>query len=227
MICSTFMPRESITSGARMPVEFRAMHPRNLIVAGALGLALVAGIVVALWSQAPREPEAALVLPQPTALPAFALLDQHGSAIDASVFEGQWDLVFFGFTHCPDICPTTLQILATARRQLEERGVQPLPRIVLVSVDPERDTPDIIGPYVDYFGAGNLGITGELAEISKLTSGLGIYFQKQPPNGDAYNVDHSAAVLVVDPDGRFSAIFTGPHTIKDYVRDLPLIMADS
>ena len=128
-----------------MPVEFRDMHPRSLIVAVALGLALLAGILVALWSQAPREPQAALVLPEPTALPAFSLLDQHGSAIDPSVFEGQWDLVIFGFTHCPDICPTTLQILATARRQLEERGVLPLPRIVLVSVDPERDTPDIIG----------------------------------------------------------------------------------
>lgn len=210
-----------------MPVEFRDMHPRNLIVAVALGLALLAGILVALWSQAPREPQAALVLPEPTALPAFSLLDQHGNAIDASVFEGQWDLVFFGFTHCPDICPTTLQILATARRQLEERGVLPLPRIALVSVDPERDTPDIIGRYVDYFGNGNLGITGDLAEIGRLTSGLGIYFQKQAAEGDGYNVDHSAAVLVFDPDGRFSAIFTGPHTVEDYVRDLPIIMAAS
>mgnify|MGYP001825666459 FL=1 len=182
-----------------MPVEFRVMHPRNLIVAIALGLALLAGIVVALWSQAPREPqqpEAALVLPAPTALPAFSLLDQHGSAIDASVFVGQWDLVFFGFTHCPDICPTTLQILATARRQLEERGVLPLPRIVLVSVDPERDTPDIIGRYVDYFGAGNLGITGDLAEIRKLTTSLGIYFQKQPADGCLLYTSDAADDLV-------------------------------
>lgn len=203
------------------------MHPRNLIIAIVLGTALAAGIFVAGQSRAPREPATALVLPRPTDIPAFSLLDQHGDTIDATVFEGQWDLVFFGFTHCPDICPTTLQILATARRTLEEEGVQPLPRIVLVSVDPERDTPEIIGRYVDYFGDGNLGITGDLAEIGQLAAGLGIYFQKQAPVGESYSVDHSAAVIVVDPDGRFSALFTGPHSADDYVRDLPILMAAS
>ena len=208
-----------------MPVEFRRMNPRKLIITAVLGVALAAGIMVALRTQAPQEPLAAMILPERAALPGFSLLDQRGEAIDATVFEGQWDLVFFGFTHCPDICPMTLQILATARRTLEERGVQPLPRIVLVSVDPERDTPDSVGRYVEYFGEGNLGITGDLEEIRRLTSGLGIYFQKQAPEGAGYNVDHSAAVLVVDPDGRFSALFTGPHVVEDYVHDLPILMA--
>ena len=102
--------------------------------------------------------------------------------------------------------------------------MQPLPRIVLVSVDPERDTPEIVGRYVDYFGSGNLGITGDLAGIRQLATGLGIYFQKQAPDGDNYNVDHSAAVLAVDPGGRFSALFTGPHVVEDYVHDLPILM---
>jgi protein SCO1/2 len=203
------------------------MVPRKVIIAFALAAALAAGSFVAWQSRSPQEPETAMVLPEPTALPAFSLLDQRGEAVDATIFKGQWDLVFFGFTHCPDICPTTLQILATARRALEERGVKPLPRIVLVSVDPERDTPEIMGRYVEYFGDGNLGITGDLEEVRKLTSGLGIYFQKQATDGESYNVDHSAAVLVVDPDGRFSALFTGPHVADDYVRDLPILMADS
>jgi protein SCO1/2 len=96
---------------------------------------------------------------------------------------------------------------------------------VLVSVDPERDTPELIGDYVDYFGDDNLGITGSLEELMKLTSGLGIYFEKQPAEGDDYAVDHSAAVLVINPDGGFHALFSGPHLVENYVHDLPLIMA--
>lgn len=200
------------------------MTPRHLLIALGLASALVAGIVVALRSQAPATPLAAMVLPQPDPVPEFSLLDQQGSPIDRSVFAGSWDLVFFGFTHCPDVCPTTLQLLATARNTLAERGQDPLPRIVLVSVDPERDTPDIIGRYVGYFGDGNLGITGSLEEIGRLASGLGIYYQKQAPDGDNYVVDHSTAVLVIDPEGRLSALFGGPHDVDNFVHDLPLIM---
>ena len=202
------------------------MGPRNILFAIVLALALVAGVFVALRSDVPAEPVSALVLPNPDPLPEFSLLDQRGNAIDRSVFAGQWDLVFFGFTHCPDICPTTLQLLATARTALAEQGMDPLPRIVLVSVDPERDTPEIMGQYVDYFGAGNLGITGTLEGISKLAAELGIYFQKQATDGDNYLVDHSGAVLVVDPDGNFSALFSGPHAVDIFVNDLPIIMSE-
>jgi len=198
--------------------------PRHLIIAVALSLALAAGAFVALRVGKPAVTEVALVLAQPTPVPAFSLLDQHGNVIDERIFEGQWDLVFFGFTHCPDICPTTLQVLATARRELAASGFEPLPRIVLVSVDPERDTPDVIDQYVGYFGDGNLGITGSLEEISKLTSGLGIYFRKQAADGDNYGVDHSAAVLLIDPAGGFRALFGTPHASANYVHDLPIII---
>ena len=200
------------------------MNPRQFIIAFALGLALAAGTFVALRMQVPSAPESALVLPAPNPVPEFSLLDQHGTPIDQTVFAGHWNLVFFGFTHCPDICPTTLQVLATARATLLEQGQAPLPRIVLVSVDPERDTPDILQRYVDYFGEGNLGITGTLEEITRLTSGLGIFFEKQPSDGENYVVDHSAAVLVINPDGGFEALFSGPHTVDNYVHDLPIIM---
>jgi protein SCO1/2 len=201
------------------------MKPGSLILALVFAVALAAGVFFALRMQEPAVPVAAFVLPNPEPLPAFALLDQHGSAIDASAFKGQWDLVFFGFTHCPDICPATLQVLATARRELETGKLTPNFRIVLVSVDPERDTPQIMGQYVDYFGDGNLGITGPLEEIRKLTKELGIYFEKQPSDDDNYVVDHSAAVLVIDPAGRFSALFGGPHSVDNYVHDLPIITA--
>ena len=199
---------------------------KRMIIATVVAAALAAGIIVALKMQTPATPRSALLLNPPNPVPEFNLVDQHGAPIDETVFRGQWDLVFFGFTHCPDICPTTLQVLATARTELEKRGQSPLPRIVLVSVDPERDTPEILGQYVDYFGEGNLGITGTLEEITKLTSGLGIYFQKQESDDDNYGVDHSAAVLAIDPDGGFHALFGSPHVVENYVHDLPLVMVE-
>lgn len=203
------------------------MRLRNLFVAIALALTALAGAYVASRTEAPATPLSALVLPAPNPVPEFSLLDQRGESVDQSVFEGQWDLVFFGFTHCPDICPATLQVLAAAKKTLAEDGRQVLPRIVLVSVDPERDTPDILAEYVGYFGEDNLGLTGTLEDIRKLTGGLGIYFEKQPADDDNYVVDHSAAVLVIDPDGGFHSLFSAPHVVDNYVHDLPLLMGGS
>ena len=202
------------------------MGPKNLIFAIVLGGALAAGIFVATQMNKPADLQTAFVLPMPNALPDFSLLDQSGELVNADTFRGQWDLVFFGFTNCPDICPTTLQTLASARRELIDAGVDELPRIVLVSVDPERDTPEILGQYVDYFGDGNLGVTGELEGVSTLTAALGIYFEKAPTKDGNYGVDHSAAVLVINPDGEFSALFSAPHIVANYVHDLPIIMGD-
>jgi protein SCO1/2 len=200
------------------------MRPRNLFVAIALALTVLAGAYVASRTQPPLTPESALILPAPNPVPEFSLLNHRGESVDQNVFEGQWDLVFFGFTHCPDICPTTLQVLATARKTLADGGRQLLPRIVLVSVDPDRDTPEILGKYINYFGDDNLGLTGTLEEIRNLTGGLGIYFEKQPGDGENYAVDHSAAVLVIDPDGGFHSLFSGPHVVDNYVHDLPILM---
>ncbi len=199
------------------------MGPKNIIVAIILAIALATGVFFAIRMNPPAEPATAFVLPAPTPLPDFSLLDQSGAPVTADSFRGHWNLVFFGFTHCPDICPATLQILATATQVLADAGHEPLPRIVLVSVDPERDTPELMGRYVDYFGSGNLGITGDLDELLKLTSALGIYFEKQPGDDENYAVDHSAAVLLVNPDGAFHALFSGPHVVENYVHDLPII----
>ncbi|HNP63721.1 MAG TPA: SCO family protein [Woeseiaceae bacterium] len=201
------------------------MNPRHVLIALLLGGALAAGIFAALKSGTPAEPRSATVLPAGSDLPDFSLLDQRGAPVDADSFRGQWDLVFFGFTHCPDICPTTLQTLANVRRELIESEADVVPRIVLVSVDPERDTPEILDRYVSYFGPDNLGITGDLEQLKRLTSGLGIYFEKVNIVDDSYGVDHSAAVLVVDPDGKFVALFSAPHTLESYLHDLPIIAA--
>jgi protein SCO1/2 len=203
------------------------MRIRNLIVAFILGGAIAAGLGVALsLRDAQGVPNAATIVPAGDALPEFSLLDQEGNAVDRGLFEGQWDLVFFGFTNCPDICPTTLQMLAQVRKRLDAAGVMPVPRIVLVSVDPERDTPEALARYTSAFGENIVGITGDIAEIEKLTRSLGIYFASTEPADDgSYSVDHSAVVLVLNPNGRFRALFSGQHRVEDFVHDLPIILA--
>ena len=200
------------------------MRPRNFLVAFVLGIAIAAGIWVSVSLRGPAaRPNAATILPEPIELPQFSLLDQHGQSIGKDVFAGEWDLVFFGFTNCPDICPLTLQLLSQVKVRLAEAKHEPLPRIVFVSVDPQRDTPAAIDSYISFFGKDYLGITGELDELRKLTSALGIFFEKN--DGDDYVVDHSVVVLVIDPQSRWSALFGGRHRIDDLVHDLPLIMA--
>ena len=200
------------------------MGSKSIIAGIALGVALASGFYVASSLNKPAELQAAFKLPMPADLPEFSLLDQAGNTVDAATFRGQWDLVFFGFTHCPDICPTTLQLLASAKQALADSGAARLPRIVLVSVDPERDTPELMAQYIAYFGSDHLAVTGELAEVRRLTAGLGIYFEKNSTDGEDYGVDHSAAVIVIDREGKFSALFSGPHLVENYLHDLPILM---
>jgi len=204
------------------------MGPRSIFIA----IVAVFGIGMGAWlsyqlAVPPPEPRIATVLPATMSLPEFSLLDQSGQAVTADTFRGQWDLVFFGFTNCPDVCPLTLQVLASARNELAASAQQTLPRIVLVSVDPERDTPELLQAYVDSFGDDILGVTGELTELRKLTKSLGIYFAKAFADDGNYSMDHSAVVLVLNPDGALQALFSTPHEIDNFVHDLPIVMAGS
>ncbi len=218
-----------------MPVEWPARHcrsisnmdSRKLIIAGLAVVTIVTGTWLALWMTAVApKPQTATVLPTPRDLAEFSLLDQNSKPFSRASFGGHWNLVFFGFTHCPDICPLTLQLLANARKQMQDAGQKLPPRIVLVSVDPERDTPEKIGEYVGYFGDGIIGVTGDLAEIRNLTDGLGVFFEKSNDDDGDYSVSHSAVVIVVDPQSKFNALFSAPHDAANFAHDLPIIMAN-
>lgn len=201
------------------------MGPRNIFVAAVAIIAIATGAWLSFKIAAPpARPAYATLLAGSGPLPEFELLDHAGNPIGRDVFAGQWDLVFFGFTHCPDICPLTMQVLSSARQQLAQSDIEPLPRIVLVSVDPERDRPEQLAQYVAYFGSDNLGITGELEQIRTLAGAFGIWFEKSPLGDDNYSVDHSAAVLLIDPAGRYRAVFSAPHEAVHFVHDLPVIM---
>jgi len=202
------------------------MGPRNIFIAAVAVTAIAFGTWLSFkMASPPPVTQVATVFPVAGELPEFSLLDHNGDPVGRDVFQGHWNLVFFGFTHCPDICPLTLQVLTSAKNQLAADGFTALPRIVLVSVDPERDTPEILAQYVGYFGNDNLGITGDLTELLKLTGGLGIYFEKAAGDGENYSVNHAAVVLVINPDGQLKALFSAPHEVENFVHDLPIIMS--
>jgi protein SCO1/2 len=199
---------------------------QKLLVIGLVVTAFAGGtFFMTLAFQGPRGvPQYATVLPQPAPLPQFSLVDHSGAPFGMESFRGQWSLIFFGFTHCPDICPATLQQLAIARSRVLAEGETEFPNILLISVDPERDTPEIMAEYVGHFGPGVTGVTGSLDELRNLTSALGIYFEKTGEENGSYTVDHAAVVLVINRSAEFHALFGAPHDVEHFVSDIPLIM---
>jgi protein SCO1 len=125
------------------------------------------------------------------------------------------------------VCPATLQRLTVARSRLIAAGQaeSEVPGIVLISVDPERDSPEVLKSYVANFGEHIVGLTGSASELEKLTKRLGIFHAKSAGHPGGYNVDHTSAVLLINTDAQFHALFSAPYTVDDLVHDLPLILA--
>lgn len=156
------------------------------------------------------------LFPDPKPLTAFALTDHKNRIFDLASLQGKWSFLFFGFTHCPDICPTTLAVLASARDSIARNTVGAGDiQFIFISVDPNRDTASKLGQYVDYFGTAFLGVTGDDAQISNLAGQLGAAYQVAiTPGMENYPVYHSAAVFLLDPRARYHAVFTPPYDAK-------------
>jgi len=161
--------------------------------------------------EAPGEQPALLVLPEPREVPEFLLTDQFGQPFGPDRLRGRWSLMFFGFTHCPDICPSSLYDLQRLSTGLAERG-EPEHQVVFVSVDPERDTPDRLRDYTAYFDPDFIAVTGSHEQLVPLTRKLGIAYriEEHEEGAAAYTVDHSASVLLMDPEGRLYGVFPAP-----------------
>ena len=136
------------------------------------------------------------------------MIDSNGQPFASSRLAGRPYALFFGFTHCPDVCPTTLARLVRLRRQL---GTDDAFRIVFVTVDPERDGPAEVGKYADLFGAPVIGLTGSPAQIAQVKKVFGIFSEKVG-TGDTYTVDHTAAVLLFDKSGQFQSTIAPDET---------------
>ena len=163
--------------------------------------AVAVGMVVFLWRQS--EPQQAESTALGTIGGPFTLTGTDGKPFASSKLNGKPAAVFFGFTHCPDVCPTTLARLARLRRQLGQ-GDDAL-SIVFVSVDPERDTPAEIGNYLQLFETPVVGLTGTPAQIESVKKQFGVYSRKVEQPGGGYSVDHTAAVILLDKQGQFVA----------------------
>ncbi len=187
-------------------------------------VAVAVGAGAALYERS-REPlalRAGTALPEPRALPDFALVDQAGRAFDRSRFEGRWSLLFTGFTHCPDVCPTTLALMAELHRRVARDDLQ----FVFVSVDPERDTPDAVARYLAHFDAALVGATGERAQMERFTAGAGARAGAQSrQSDDEYTVDHSTAFVLIDPEARLAGYFSAPHARDALAADLAALAA--
>jgi protein SCO1/2 len=195
----------------------------------ALGVALVLSGAFLAWRHWP-EPAPALpssgqmssstLIDDAVPLPAFALHRTNGTLTNADLL-GHWTLLDFGYTYCPDICPTTLATLKEVKTRLAVNGTT-APQFVFVSVDPARDSPERLGEFVRFFDPGFIGVTGDDAALAPLVKHLGVSYQRlDAMDKKLYVVDHSAVVYLIDPQGRLKATFSWPHDpvrmVDDYV----------
>ena len=157
---------------------------------------------------------------------SFSLLDKNALPVDETVFEDRWSIVFFGYTHCPDVCPITLQVMKNVVAELEQLG-KPEPQIVFVSVDPVRDTSEVLKKYIAYFDDDFVGITGDQNNMHDFTRSLGIVasFTANDEDPENYIVDHTASLLLIDPQRRVRAKVTPPHEVESIVSDYLTIIA--
>lgn len=191
-----------------------------------LGLVLVvAGILAARYVLGPKAPILSAKLPPHYLEPGkpisgFDLIDYNHQRFDASRFKGRWTFMFFGYTNCPDVCPTTLLVMKSVWAKLPAAAkAAPAPQLVFVSVDPDRDTPERLKKYVTFYRPDFIGVTGKADEIDILTRQVGVqYGFDDDPDGKGYTVKHSAQIILVDPKGMMRAVFSPPHKVDDLVR---------
>lgn len=159
-------------------------------------------------------------------LPAFSLPYGDDKILSEADFKGKWSVLFFGFTHCPDICPNTLNEMNGVVTQLAADQLT-VPQVIFISVDPVRDTVEKVTEYVGYFNEEFIGVSGDLTDITALTTELGIVasYTADTNGGNNYSVDHTASMLVIDPELRVRAKLNPPHKLETISADLKTLMA--
>ncbi len=157
-----------------------------------------------------------LLWPSPKRITPFSTTDHEGKVFGLEQMLGKWSFLFFGYTHCPDVCPITLSVLDHVQRRLVNKDHIDNVQIIFVSVDPERDTPELLATYVSYFNHEFIGLGGTMEQIANFTQQIGIaYIHGEETTPGEYAVDHTASVFLVDPAGRLIAIFSAPQQADD------------
>ncbi len=199
-------------------------NKRNIIFAIGITVALISGF----WfgriffdqEDVASAPIRAIVPETPRTLAIPALQQGDGSSFDMASLQGKWSLMFFGYTNCPDVCPTTLNTVAQAKKKLEQTGLQ-FPQVVFISVDPERDNVKVLGEYVRYFDKDFIGATGEEKLLRAITVQMNSMFMIQPSeNENEYQVGHSLNLVLINPSVELVAVLRPPHSVESILNAL-------
>jgi len=200
------------TPGGR---QVKKTFPIGTVVLFVIFIVTVVAVTVAVKQLAPRAPDelAAVMRPAPRALQPIAFKDHTGKLYTLADLEGKWTFLFFGYTFCPDICPTTLSMLSSMIGQLEQDvGSVDDVQVLFVSVDPHRDKPEAIGQYLAHFHQGFVGITADEPKTRALADQFGaMFFKEQVNDADNYLMAHASSIYLVGPGADFVAAFSPPH----------------
>jgi protein SCO1/2 len=167
-----------------------------------------------------------VVIPETKNINDFHFTDQYGSSFTKTNLQGHWTMLFFGFTNCGYVCPTTLSALNKMYQMLEEESIE-LPQVVLVSVDPERDSVARMKEYISTFNSRFIGVRGEQQETDAFTHQLHISAVKMQADGegnDHYMINHSAEILLINPEGKIQAYLSYPHQAEQMAKDYKAIL---
>lgn len=197
-------------------------------------LAITAGLGINYYLRQQQEKQLtqvnATLLTAPKNLRSFTLVNGSSGNFTNKNFKDQWSLVFFGFTHCAMVCPTTLSTLNQAYNTLKNQNYHPLPQVVFVSVDPERDDPLRSSQYATGFNPDFTGLTGSASQIAQLAKDMGAMYLKvdvkpsKPDEKPTYYIDHSTSIMLVGPDGKLHAIFASPESADKFAKDYQIII---
>ncbi len=197
-----------------------------LVTALAAGLGLLAAQRLFGPQTAAAQPPvtATLLYPKPRTVAPFSLDQADGSALTEAALRGRWTLLFIGFTHCPDVCPTTLGLLASVSKRWADRAPSERPQVLFVSVDPDRDTPAKAAEYAHFFSPEILAATADHERLTAFTSGLGMVYMKTPLEGGDYTVDHSSSIAIISPAVELVGVMRPPLQAAAIGHDLDLLM---
>ncbi|HET8904519.1 MAG TPA: SCO family protein [Saccharospirillum sp.] len=156
-------------------------------------------------------------------VPVVDLISHQGEPFSTSGFAGQWHVINFGYTFCPDICPTNMTDMAQAYRTLSEQGLADQVRMWMVTVDPARDTPQVLAEYVPFFHPEFTGLTGDVAELQTLAQQLNTLFYPEG-EGEVYTVAHSDNIAIINPEGEYRALLRPPHSPRQIAEVMALLV---
>lgn len=208
-------------------MSLRSLKPRQILLRIAM-LGVIGATMV--WYLNPRDRDdiTALRVDPPQVIGDFLLSDGDNLPFNRARLLGKWSFVFFGYSHCPDVCPVTMSELAKVYQLLAQRpeGVNTV-QMLLVSVDPARDSPTQLKDYVQYFNSSFIAATGTLEQLDALTTPLGVRHKRLTEQGAEYRVEHSADVWLFDPQGRLYARLPAPHYSEEIAKQFIALRASA